>query len=276
MVEDVRRYYDDYGPREWARLESPDGAIEFAVNCRHIAAHLEAGARVLDLGGGPGRYTIWLAERGHPVVLADLSAALLAIARERIASSAASARVEEVVEADARDLSRWPDGAFDAVLCMGPFYHLIAPADRDLAAAELARVLRPGGLAFIALIPRYLLLRRTMSRRIEWSHLTDRDFVARLLDDGAFVNDVPGAFTTAHGVVPQEVPAFFARHGLDPIALLASDGLACGVEGPLAEMAVEAPEAYAVALALIVKTASDPALHGNAVHLLHIARRRPG
>ena len=66
---------------------------------------------------------------------------------------------EEIVEADARDLSRWPDASFDAVLSLGPFYHLPVPKDREKAAAEMQRILQPGGRAFVALTPRYTFLR---------------------------------------------------------------------------------------------------------------------
>ncbi len=121
----VRAYYAQFGEREWARLTHPtDGAVEYAVNRQLLAAHLPPTGRVLDLGGGPGRYTIWLAQRGYAVTLADLSPNLLAIARERIAQAGVAHRVEAVVEADACDLSRWEDGRFAAVVSLGPFYHL--------------------------------------------------------------------------------------------------------------------------------------------------------
>ena len=69
----VRAYYAAFGEREWTRLDNPDdGAVEFAITCRTLATYLPTAARVLDLGGGPGRYAIWLARRGHHVVLADL------------------------------------------------------------------------------------------------------------------------------------------------------------------------------------------------------------
>ena len=81
----VRSYYANSGEREWARLENPDdGALEFEVTCHTLAKYLPSNARVLDMGGGPGRYTIWLAQRGHRVVLADLSPELLSIARAKI------------------------------------------------------------------------------------------------------------------------------------------------------------------------------------------------
>ncbi|MCY4528331.1 MAG: class I SAM-dependent methyltransferase [Chloroflexi bacterium] len=134
----VRTYYAGIGEREWARLENPeDGAIEFEVTCQVLAKYLLPHARVLDIGGGPGRYTIWLAQRGHHVTLADLCPEQLSIARTKIGQAGAEAMVEEVVVADARELSHWADNSFDAVLSLGPFYHLPDPNDRNRAAAEL-------------------------------------------------------------------------------------------------------------------------------------------
>ena len=168
----VRAYYANFGEREWARLESPDdGAVEFAITCHTLATHLPSEARVLDIGGGPGRYAIWLAQRGHRVVLADLSPELLSIARAKIVQAGVEAMVEEIVEADACDLSLWADDSFDAVLSLGPFYHLPDAEDRHSAAAELGRVLRPGGPAFVALMPRYAFLRRTLAISDERYHL---------------------------------------------------------------------------------------------------------
>src|SRR5689334_16386172 len=105
----VRAYYASFGEREWQRLTNPDdGAVEFALTKKLLATYLPPSGRILDLGGGPGRYTIWLAERGYQVILADVSPELLAIARTQIAAAGVSQRVEAVVEADA---------SFDAVLC---------------------------------------------------------------------------------------------------------------------------------------------------------------
>jgi 2-polyprenyl-3-methyl-5-hydroxy-6-metoxy-1,4-benzoquinol methylase len=95
MSEDVRAYYESFGQREWERLD--DGAVEFIVTLRAIESYLPAGAGVLDIGGGPGRYSLWLAERGHHVVLADLSPRLIAIARDRITASRASDFIDDIV-----------------------------------------------------------------------------------------------------------------------------------------------------------------------------------
>lgn len=267
----VRAYYAGFGEREWTRLENPDdGAVEFAITRHTLATYLPADARVLDIGGGPGRYAIWLAQRGHRVILADSSPELLSIARAKMEQAGVDAMAERIVEADACDLSLWADNSFDAVLSLGPFYHLPDAEDRHGAAVELGRVLRPGGKAFVALMPRYAFLRRTLAISDERHHLAQPDFVARLMEDGIFINDVPGGFTDGYGVRPEEVGPFFERYGFTMLALLAAEGIVINLQGALSELAVDDPVAYEAALELVIRTASDTSILGMAGHLLYV------
>lgn len=271
--EAVRSYYASFGERECTRLTTSIGTIEFAVNCHALVKHLPSNARVLDIGGGPGRYALWLAERGHRVILADLSSELLAIARRKAAESHSGTLIEEIVEADARDLSQWDDDSFDAVLSLGPFYHLPDPADRERAAGELSRVVRPGGLAFVAFMTRYSFLRRTMAVPDERRHLTQQEFVERLLEEGVFINDVVGRFTHGYGAYPEEIAPFFEQYGFEMLELLASESIAGGIQDSLAEMSTDIPDVYQVALDLILRTASDQSILGMSDHLLYVGKK---
>ena len=271
----MKEYYDSFGEREWERLEKPhDGALEFAVTTHAIAARLDPHSRVLDIGGGPGRYAIWLAEHGHRVTLADLSPVLLEIAERKTDGIGVAHLIEEIAEADARDLSRWPDGSFDAALALGPFYHLPDPTDRDSAASELARVLRPGGVAFVALMPRYAFLRRTIALPDERRRLLQPGFLQALLERGEFHNDVPGRFTGGFGVRPQEVEPFFTGHGFEKLDLLALEGILPDLQGELAEMAREDRTLHRAALEVVFATAGDPSIFGLSNHLLYVGVKR--
>ena len=206
-------------------------------------------------------------------VLADLSPELLSIACAKIDQAGVSAMVEDIVEADACDLSRWTDDSFDAVLCLGPFYHLPDPNDRNRAAAELGRVLRPEGSAFVALIPRYAFLRRTLAIPDERHHLTQAAFVAGLMEEGVFINDVPGRFTYGYGADPREIAPFLERHGFDMVDLLASEGIAWGIHDALAEMSADDPKCYQVMLDIVFRTADDPSILGASDHLLYVGSK---
>src|SRR4051794_23906269 len=107
----VKAYYAQFN--EWDRLDRPEGVLEFAIVTETFNRHLTSPARILDIGGGPGRYAISLAEHGHTVTLADLSPNLLKVARAKIAEADLGGRVEEIVEADACDLGQFEDSSFD-------------------------------------------------------------------------------------------------------------------------------------------------------------------
>ena len=269
MTDDpVRAYYASFGEMEWQRLERAEGAIEWIINTHFLEQHLPTNGRVIDLGGGPGRYSAWLADRGYRVVLADLSPEMLDIARRRLASP----NVDEVVAADARDLSRWDDATFDAAVVLGPLYHLPDPPDRDRAVREVLRVVRAGGVVFFALMPVFALVSRTAGVPDERRHFRDPRFVRDLLDAGRFENDVPGRFTHAWGVRPAEVAPWFESFGLDTLALAASESLAARAEDDFMAIRDADPDAYEVALRILVETAREPSLLGAARHLLYVGR----
>lgn len=270
----VREYYARFAEREWQRLSNPDdGAIEFALTCRALERHLPASGVVLDIGGGPGRYAIWLAEHGYRVVLADLSPELLAIAQARIDQAGVGSSIKAIVEADVRDLSRWTDDSFDAVLALGPFYHLPESADRNRAATEMVRVLKPGRPALVALMPRYALLRRTMVIADERQHLLEEDWLSQLCERGVFENDRPGRFNAGYGVRPEEVAQFFERFDLITLEVLGLESLSAGIQSEVGGLAEEDPAMFELVLSLLDEAASDPAILGLCNHLLYVGRK---
>jgi SAM-dependent methyltransferase len=270
----VRAYYAAFGDREWERLERPaDGAVEFAVTTAALERHLPPGSRILDIGGGPGRYALWLADRAHTVSLADLSPELLAIARGKISAAPGGDRVVEVIEADACDLSRWPAATFDAALSLGPFYHLIEAAERTTAARELARVVRPGGLVFVAAIPRLAYLTRTVGLADEHHHLLDPAWLDRLLVDGVFENEIPGRFGLGYGVQPGELEALLAGQGFEPLEMLSAESLSVGVEAQVGEVIATDDRMSRTLLRILMEHAGDDRLLGITRHVLFVGRR---
>lgn len=56
--ESILAYYASFGENEWQRLSWPEGAIEFTVTTYALNRHVPPGGRILDIGGGPRRYSI--------------------------------------------------------------------------------------------------------------------------------------------------------------------------------------------------------------------------
>jgi SAM-dependent methyltransferase len=124
----------------WGSGDFPAIAVLIADSGRTAvdAAGVASGDKVLDVACGSGNATIPAAERGAEVTGLDLTPSLLEAGR-RLADEAG---VEiEWVEGDAEQLP-FEDESFDAVVSV--FGCMFAP-DHKKAAAEIARVLRPGG-----------------------------------------------------------------------------------------------------------------------------------
>lgn len=111
-----------------------------------------AGDESLDAGGGTGRWTIPLAQRGYRVVLSDISQGMLDIAAVKLADLGLSGQVS-LVKADVCNMEMLPDERFGLVLAEGDV--LSYCRDPVLALSELARLVKPGGHVIASVDSRY-------------------------------------------------------------------------------------------------------------------------
>ncbi|MFB9629806.1 class I SAM-dependent methyltransferase [Nonomuraea helvata] len=143
--ERVRRYFDEFGDAEWDRLTGDvRGRVSLEIHRRFLARFVQPGDRVLEVGAGPGRFTIELAALGATVVVTDLSPVQLALNAEHLRGTVSEAAVERREVLDVCDTSRYADGEFDLVLAYGgPLSYAFEHAEE--AMRGLLRITRPGG-----------------------------------------------------------------------------------------------------------------------------------
>jgi ubiquinone/menaquinone biosynthesis C-methylase UbiE len=268
-AEEIAAYYARGLERD--RLASGPGALESARTQALLERYLPPPpAVVADVGGGPGRYAVWLAERGYRVHLVDpvplhVEQARIA-ARGRPGAARASADV-----GDARAL-RLPDASADAVLLLGPLYHLPERVGRLQALAEARRVCRQGGVIIAAAISRFA----STLDGLRGGYLEDPTFAAVAASDrrdGRHRNptDDPAYFTTAYFHRPEELAVECAAAGLTHEATLAVEGPGWLLPDLDARLADE--RRRAVLLAALAPLEAEPTLLGVSAHLLAVARR---
>lgn len=266
--EDIAAFYSQGLERD--RLSTGQGALELARTRLVLERYLPSPPAVIaDVGGGPGRYAIWLAERGYAVHLVDPIPLHIEQARADVATRAGVVLASAEV-GDARAL-RLPDASADAVLLLGPLYHLPERADRLLALSEAGRVCRPGGVIIVAAISRFA----STLDGLRGDYLEDPAFAsvaAGDLSDGRHnpTRD-PAYFTTAYFHRPEELAQECSAAGLTHEATLGVEGPAWLLSDLDARLADE--RRRGVLLAALDALEGESTLIGVSAHLLAVARR---
>lgn len=262
-VNKVRAYYDASVEQEWARLERH--YFEFEINKAYIDRYVKPGYRVLDAGGGPGRYSLHLAARGAEVTLLDLSPGNVAFAQEKSAEAGLSL---QTVCADACFLDVAVDGEFDAILLMGPLYHLLEEADRVRAVEACLARLKPGGILFAAFISTTAGMIYAGSRLPESIAWEGEDMFYEKIIAG---EDYAGAaFTQAFFIAPNHIAPFMKRFPLDMLHIVGSEG----ISAPFGVLAEQTPEVTAKWLALSMALCEREDFIHYSEHILYIGRKR--
>lgn len=219
VTRELLAYYEQ--DMEHARLREGRNRLEFWRTQDVLRRILpDAPARVLDVGGGTGVHAEWLAADGYDVQLLDP----VPLHVERAAAlPGVSSRL-----GDARRLPV-PDSSADAVLLLGPLYHLAERADRVRALAEARRAVRPGGVVVAATINRHAAVLDTVCTG-HYLREAERRAARGSAEHGVMLS--PGRGFTAYFHDPEDVPGEFADAGFPEVRLESVPSL-LGVSGHL-------------------------------------------
>lgn len=255
---------------EWNRLvKDAYNSLEFLVTLHYLRKHLPESGRILDAGGGPGRYALELCRAGYDVVLLDIDPTYTAFAEEKIElePKSVSDRLVASVVGDIRDLSRFNTNDFDAVLCLGgPLTHISDETERIQATSELVRVAKPGAIVCIAVVG-YLAMLRTVLSRFSYELITPP--YSELIKEGKGNNLVGDSLW--HFFRASELQQLAESCGLTTLEMVGCEGLSTGLFEATNTVA-EDPAKWERWVELVLETASEPAIVDMAAHILYIGR----
>jgi SAM-dependent methyltransferase len=181
---DHRTFYaEEATAYESTRYGSPYGRLFRAAHLATLDQVLEPAGQVLDVASGTGQLLPALLKFGRQVVAIDLTPAMLEESRKRHASEA---RITYAV-GDASRLP-YPDHSFD-IVTSARFLHLFEPQRQAEFIAEMARVLRPGGLLVVDFYS-------SDARRLFWLPITLYRFLGRKRPENDFRVDIRFAHET--------------------------------------------------------------------------------
>lgn len=259
-VEMMNTLYSNSEKNEDSRLtRSRHGQLEYLTTMNYIHKYVPSGSKVLEVGAGTGRYSIALAKEGYDVTAVELVGNNLEILRRNAAG------LENITsyQGDAEDLSLFADNSFDAVLVLGPMYHLFEKTEQHRALDEAIRVSKPGGVMIVAFISVYSILYNNyllgnFQEGIEENF--DADFHVRHFTEQGFT-----------GFDIKEFEELFSEKPVQKIALAGTDSVL-----ELAEKAHVlhlSDEDFRLFSEYHLKTCERRELLGTQTHLLYICRK---
>jgi len=269
MSKHVSNFYNNRPEKEWNRLEHPYQQFEFVTTLDLISKYFPSKGHVCDIGCGPGRYSIELLKKGYEVTMVDLSSELLEIAKGQVAQLD-GVPSPTIICADARELSMLPSGQFDAVLHLGPMYHLLERKDRLQTLRELSRILSDRGTAIVSYLNSWGILRYGVKRFPDL--FEDALFLKSMLGEvtipEAFEN-----FTECFWSTPPKASLELSEVGFDIVTYIGCESFASGMKQPIEELYTSNQKAYENILQLVRETCELEQFRSTAEHLHFVVKK---
>ncbi len=265
-ISDISAMYNSDPEKEHCRLEQHQ--LEYDLTWRYLNQYLPSQGAILEIGAATGRYTLELAKRGYMLTAVDLSSALIEKCRENLVDEGLANQVQLVV-ADARDLGEVTEKRFDAVLIMGPLYHLVMEADRKLALKEAFDRLQEGGIIFSSFLSRFGVMGDLIKNVPAW--IEGQTEVRSLLEKGKRSDEYPrggfrGYFAQASEVAPLHEGLGFETllvAGVEP-AISADDESYNKLQGKERQLWLD----------LLYEMSTEESIIGASRHLLYIGKKQ--
>lgn len=238
-IEDVRAHYDSAAAIEWERLNNPYSRVEFLSTVSMIDKYFSENGRVMDIGSGPGRYSLELLKRGYQVELLDLSKEELNLAEKLIAQAGFEADAYHCMSAT--ELQSFNNSFYDNLLILGPMYHLHEEHDRLKVLDDAYRMLKPGGTALLAYINTWGALKASVYEFPQ--SFEDINHIDRYLN-GNLKFSKEESFTATFFTTPILAMAEIEKTAFEIISYAGAESFLSGTQQSLKELSQKNPISY--------------------------------
>lgn len=266
-IDRVREHYDSDPQLEWDRLERQP--FEFELTTYMMDRYIKPGDSLLDIGGGPGRYSIHYAQKGCAVTLAELSGGNVEFAKAKAKEQGAelTAYAVNCLELDSLGL-----GQFDHVFLMGPLYHLQSEDDRAEAVKVALRHLKPGGKLYVSFIQLFSGLIYDLQHEGHICEDMSIPACRRLVEGLPAGEDYSGpGFTAVYFYHLRNILPFMERFPLKKLHLFSQEGFLAPNKLQLIE---RSPEEIAQWVEIAKAYLEVPELLSYGEHIMYIGEKR--
>jgi ubiquinone/menaquinone biosynthesis C-methylase UbiE len=217
---DIDDFYSNTS--EEGRLQLGLGPLELERNKELIGRYLPKKGTIIDVGGGPGIYSEWLAGLGYEVILIDPVEKHIRQANKR---SGKAKRPFKSLLGEAQKLEL-QDNSAHVVILHGPLYHLQSKEDRIRSITEAKRVVKPNGIVLgFAINHTASTIAALLNGFIHVPEIFD--MCVEELTSGIHTppKNMPGVLPSAYFHRPDELKAEFEETGLKYMETCAVEGV---------------------------------------------------
>lgn len=186
--------------------------LEKITTLRFLNALIPQGSSVLDACAAYGIYAFPLAERGYKVTAGDVVVHHVDALKEK---QSANPVLQHIYQGNICSLAYFADESFDAVLNLGAYYHMTDKEERDQSISECKRILKPGGLLFIAYLPRHANFIKYCETWQDRAKNFDLYLERGYMDDNSLFYSIP----------PEDIEKEIEKFEFEIIKNVATDGL---------------------------------------------------
>jgi len=271
-VERVRAHFDAIGDAEWDRLAaSPRDRVSFELHRRLLAELVRPGHRVLEVGAGPGRFTIELARLGARVTVTDISAVQLELNEHHVRAAGCEEAVERRLALDIRDVVELDRDTYDAVVAYGGALSYVFEDASD-AFRQLVRVTRPEGIVLASVMSKVGSLRYFLPLALEERDRYGGELYDLVMETGD-LRGIPGSHTCEMHTW-RDVEAFVAGAPGEVVAASASNCMSLGDQDSIARIEGD-PELWRWFVEWEARLCREPGALDGGTHILFAFRRAP-
>ncbi len=267
-MDEVRSYYNEAAEAEWYRLSSPYTQVEFQSTIYLMNKYFPKVGSVLDIGSGPGRYSLELLKKGYKVTLLDISEKELDIAKNKIQE--AGLKAEGYYAQSALNLDKFSEEAFDIILIMGPLYHLHKKEDRLKVLKESLRLLKKDGVALISYINSWGCLKAGVEEFPE--EFKEKGHFLRFLQ-GDMCLSAEESFTEAYFTTPTLAIKEVQESGFTVVSYGGAEGFLAALRPQISVLNRDQPHIYKDFIAFAAENCELPQYRDATEHL-HIVVKK--
>lgn len=266
---EVKRYFDEFGIKEWNRLvETPVDEVSLYIHRHYLEKYIQPNGYVLEIGAGAGRFTQILAQLKTKILVGDISQVQLELNKAHAQQFNFVDCIADWQPVDVCDMGQFEAGQFDCVVAYGGLFSYVLD-QREVAMKECLRVLRPKGYLLLSVMSLWGTAHYSLNGVLN----TPPEINRKIIQTGDISPETfPGRGNYMHLFRAGELKAWLGQFPVNILHMSASNGLSIGWQEWLQEIRDD-PDQWGELLKMELEACAEESSLNMGTHILAVVQK---